>query len=144
LDRGVNVVTGGFGVGRIVLGQDAGRVLNPLDFCGQMEGAALMELGAALMEEHVPTQTLSFRRYPMPRTRDLPEIEVLPVEVAGRDGPYGAKGIGEMGTGHVRAAIVNALCDATGVRLRRLPATPERVLAALARRDEGEGRHDVL
>ncbi len=91
-----------------------------------------MELGATLMEEYIPGQTLDLKHYRIPRIRDFPEIKVLLVERPGRHGPLGAKGAGEAVMGHVRAAIANAVYDATGVRIRRLPAIPARVLEALA------------
>jgi CO/xanthine dehydrogenase Mo-binding subunit len=130
-DVSVNLKTGKVKVLRIVVAQDVGRAINPLDVRGQIEGAAMMELGAALMEEYVPGQTLDFKRYRIPRMRDLPDLKVIIVEVPGRDGPHGVKGVGEAAAGCVRAAILNAINDAIGARVRHLPATPERVLEAL-------------
>jgi len=127
----VNVTTGKVNVTRLVVAQDVGKAVNPIDVRGQIEGAAMMDLGAALLEEHVPGHTLDFKRYRLPRTRDLPQLKVIVVEVPGVDGPHGVKGVGEAAAGHVRAAILNAIYDAIGVRVRRLPATPERVLEAL-------------
>jgi CO/xanthine dehydrogenase Mo-binding subunit len=122
--------TGVVEVLRAILAQDVGKALNPQDLEGQLQGAIVMDLGAALMEEYIPGETLDFKSYPLPRTTDVPQIEVIPVEVPGHDGPLGAKGVGEATMGHTRAAILNATCDAIGARLRRIPATPERVLQA--------------
>ena len=83
------------------------------------------------MEEHIPGKTLDFKSYTIPRAKDAPEIDVILVEVQGKDGPYGAKGVGEAVMGHSRAAIMNAISDAAGKRITQVPATPERVLAAL-------------
>jgi CO/xanthine dehydrogenase Mo-binding subunit len=127
----VDLSTGKTRLLRLSIAQDVGRVLNPLDLRGQIEGAAAMEIGAALFESYADGKTLGFRQYRLPRALDMPPIEVVPVEVAGRYGPFGAKGVGEAALGHVRAAILNAMSAAIGVRLTRLPATPARVLAAL-------------
>ena len=127
----VNLRTGRVKALRLVVAQDAGRVINPIDVRGQIEGAAVMDLGAVLTEEYVLGQTLDFKSYRLPRMRDVPELKVIVVEVPGHAGPHGVKGIGEAALGHVRAAVLNAIADATGVRIRRLPATPQRVLEAL-------------
>jgi CO/xanthine dehydrogenase Mo-binding subunit len=115
----------------IAVAQDVGRAINPIDVRGQIEGAVVMELGAALLEAYRAGETLDFKRYRIPRTGDVPPITVRVVEVPSKDGPLGAKGVGEAMMGHVRAAILNAIHDSTGVRVRTTPATPERVLAAL-------------
>jgi CO/xanthine dehydrogenase Mo-binding subunit len=123
----VNVTTGKTRVVRLVVAQDVGRAINPIDVEGQIEGAMVMELGAALMEEYIPGQTLDLTRYRIPRIRDVPELKVIVVEVASREGPYGAKGVGEAATGHVRAALLNAVSDAAGIRIGRIPASPQRL-----------------
>jgi CO/xanthine dehydrogenase Mo-binding subunit len=123
LDR----LTGKVKVLKVVVAQDVGRAINPLDLEGQIQGAVLMELGSALMEEHIPGRTLDFKSYPVPRAKDAPEIEVILVEVPGIDGPYGAKGAGEAMMGHSRAAILNAISDAAGTRLTHIPVTPARL-----------------
>jgi CO/xanthine dehydrogenase Mo-binding subunit len=98
---------------------------------GQIEGAVLMSLGAALMEEYLPGVSTGFSDYYLPTLRCTPRIEVLPVEVPSRWGPLGAKGLGEAAALPTAPAILNAIHQATGARVRRLPATPERVLEAL-------------
>jgi aldehyde oxidoreductase len=90
-----------------------------------------MSMGAALMEEYLPSVTTGLSDYYLPTIRCTPEIEVLPVEVPSRWGPLGAKGLGEAATLPTAPAIVNAIYHASGARLRELPATPERVLAAI-------------
>ena len=127
----VDLKTGKSKVLKVVVAQDAGRAINPLDLEGQVEGAVVMELGSVLMEEHIPGQTLSFKSYPIPRAKDAPEVETILVETPGSFGPYGAKGVGEAIMGHTRAAILNALCDATGKRITQIPVTPARMLEVL-------------
>jgi CO/xanthine dehydrogenase Mo-binding subunit len=127
----LNLITGKIKVLKVVVAQDVGRALNPIDLEGQIEGAVVMEVGSALMEEHIPGQTLNFKNYPIPRSKDAPEIEAILVEVRGKDGPYGAKGAGEAVMGHSRAAILNAISDAAGIRITRLPVTPARLLEAI-------------
>ena len=79
----------------------------------------------------------NFVDYRLFTAADMPEIENILIESVDPEGPFGAKGIGEMGSSCVAAAVVNAIYDAVGVRLTHPPMTPERVLAALdAKRGE--------
>jgi aldehyde oxidoreductase len=128
----VDTTKGKTRVARLIVAQDVGRAINPIDVEGQIEGAMVMELGAALMEEYVPGQTVDLVHYRIPRVRDVPELKTIVVEVASKDGPFGAKGVGEAASGHVRAAILNAIRNGTGVRVTRLPASAERIRAALS------------
>jgi len=128
----VNVRTGAVRVRRVVAAHDVGRVLNPVGARGQVEGAVVMGLGFALTEEFVPGVTRGFAQYRIPTTHDVPEVEAIFVERADPKGPFGAKGLGECALIPTAPAIVNAIADATGVRLTRLPATRERVLRSLA------------
>jgi len=125
------VITGRSKVLKVVVAQDIGHAINPIDLEGQIEGAVVMELGSVLMEEHIPGQTLSFKTYSMPRAKDAPKIESILVETEGSHGPFGAKGVGEAMMGHTRAAMLNAICDAAGKRITRIPVTPGRLLQAL-------------
>ena len=84
--------------------------------------------------------TSSLREIGVLRARDMPKTEVILVEEPEPEGPFGAKGVGEMGGTPTAAAIANAIYDAVGVRMTQLPMTPERVLAAL---DEKEKRARV-
>jgi CO/xanthine dehydrogenase Mo-binding subunit len=127
----VNVDTGQVQVARIVAAHDVGRVVNPQGARGQVEGAILMSLGAALMEEYLPGISTGFSDYYIPTIRSMPEIEVVLVEVPSRWGPLGAKGLGEGATLPTTPAVLNSIYHATGARIRELPATPERVLAAI-------------
>ena len=127
----VHLDTGQVQVIRIVAAHDVGQVINPQGMRGQVEGAVLMSLGAALMEEYLPGISTGFSDYYLPTMRSAPEIVVIPVEVPSRWGPQGAKGLGEAASLPTTPAILNAIHYATGARTRELPATPERVLAAM-------------
>ena len=127
----VNVNTGQVRVLRIVAAHDVGRAINPQGVQAQVEGAVLMSMGAAMMEEYIPGVTTGFSNYYLPTIRCTPEIEVIAVEVPSRWGPEGAKGLGEAATLATAPAILNSIHNAVGARVRELPATPERVLAAI-------------
>ncbi|MFN2168779.1 MAG: xanthine dehydrogenase family protein molybdopterin-binding subunit, partial [Anaerolineae bacterium] len=127
----VHLETGQVQVIRIVAAHDVGRAINPQGVRGQVEGAVLMSLGAALMEEYHPGISTGFSDYYLPTMRCAPEIVVIPVEVPSRWGPQGAKGLGEAASLPTAPAILNAIHHATGARIRALPATAERVLSAM-------------
>ena len=127
----VHLDTGQVQVLRIVAAHDVGQVINPQGMRGQVEGAVLMSLGAALMEEYFPGISTGFSDYYLPTMRSAPEIVVIPVEVPSRWGPQGAKGLGEAASLPTAPAILNAIHYATGARIRELPATAERILAAM-------------
>jgi aldehyde oxidoreductase len=129
----VNLETGEVRVVRVVAAHDVGRAVNPQSAQGQIEGAVLMGLGAALMEEYIPGVTTGFSNYYLPTVRCTPEIETILVQVPSRWGPLGAKGLGEAAALPTAPAILNAIHHATGARIRQIPATPERVLAASRR-----------
>jgi aldehyde oxidoreductase len=127
---------------RICEAQDAGTAINPLSVRGQIEGAAAMGLGYALSEEFLSNEsalvTDDLRKLKIPGIADVPEIEATIVETAQPGGPYGAKGMGEVGLNPIAPAISNAIFDAVGLRLRSLPMTPAKVLAALRERGRGQ------
>ncbi len=128
----VDVRTGAVRVLRVVAAHDIGKVLNPVGARGQVEGAVVMGIGFALKEEFVPGVTKGFADYRIPTTRDAPEIEAIFIERPDPGGPFGAKGLGECAMIPTAPAILNAVADATGARITRLPATRQRVLKALA------------
>jgi CO/xanthine dehydrogenase Mo-binding subunit len=109
--------------------QDAGRVINPQGAEGQVEGGAAMGLGLALTEEVKLEDGLirnpSFTDYLIPTALDVPAVVTEFVEEPEIEGPYGAKGIGELSTVATTAAVVAALRDATGRPLNRAPVTPD-------------------
>jgi CO/xanthine dehydrogenase Mo-binding subunit len=121
-----------------VIAQDVGRALNPALVEGQMCGGATQGLGWALLEELVhdgqgQLVTGTFVDYALPTAAFVPAIETEIVEVPAPEGPFGAKGVGEAPVVGAPGAVANAIAAATGgVRLTRLPMTPERVWRALA------------
>ena len=123
----VNVRTGEVQVPRMAAAHDVGRAINPIDAQGQIEGAMVMGLGTALMEEYIPGESGGFGDYYLPTTMSMPEIEVMLVEVPSFEGPFGAKGLGEAAILPSAPAIINGISRAIGARVRTLPATPERV-----------------
>jgi xanthine dehydrogenase D subunit len=114
---------------QIAAAVDAGRVLNPSGFEGQVEGGTAQGLGFALMEEvqvrHGIIRNPSFTDYLIPTILDVPPVVSVAVEVPEPGVPYGLKGIGESPTVVATAAIVAALRDATGRELNRAPVTPD-------------------
>jgi len=133
----VDTETGQVRVLRLVCAHDIGKAINPMAVEGQIEGGAQMGLGYALTEELVVRDgrilNPDFLDYRLFTAADMPEIEVILVETDDPEGPFGAKGVGEMGGTPVAAAVANAIYDAVGVRITELPITPERLLAALDR-----------
>jgi CO/xanthine dehydrogenase Mo-binding subunit len=123
---------------------DVGRAINPLLSEGQIEGGAAMGLGAAVMEDLYPFypsqewQPESYHDYVIPTAADIPELKSAIYECPSTNGPYGAKGIGEMTANAPAPAIVNAIHDAIGVWITDLPVTPEKILRALDEKKEKE------
>lgn len=132
----VDTQTGFVKVLKIASAHDVGKAINPLLLEGQIEGACLMGVGEALHEEMLyrngQVMNPNFLEYRLPTFQELPEILPLLVENPHRNGPFGAKGMGEPAQAAVAAAIGNAIFDAVGIRLTSLPITPEKVLQALA------------
>jgi CO/xanthine dehydrogenase Mo-binding subunit len=118
-------------VRRIVAAHDVGRAINPTQVEGQIHGGIAQGLGFALMEAYVPGRTENLHDYLIPTVGDVPEIECILVEDAEPSGPYGAKGVGEPALIPTAPAILGAIHDAVGVRITTLPATPDRVRAAI-------------
>jgi len=110
---------------------DVGRAVNPGLLEGQIEGGIAQGIGMALMEEYIPGRTDNLHDYLIPTIGDVPEVVSILVESNDPRGPYGAKGIGEHSLIPTAPSILNALRDAIGVGIRKLPATPDRVLAAI-------------
>jgi aldehyde oxidoreductase len=127
----VDLRTGQTRVLRMTAAHDVGRVVNRLDAEGQIEGAIIMGLGAALMEEVIPGHTRGFADYYLPTAKSMPQTDVILVEVPSLHGPHGVKGLGEAAMLPATPAIINAMSRAIGRRLREIPATPERVLRAI-------------
>ncbi len=127
----VDVELGRVRVVRLTCAHDVGRAINPTLVEGQIAGGAAQGLGLALMEEFVPHRSENLHDYLIPTIGDMPPVECLLIEDPSSEGPYGAKGIGEQALIPTAPAIFNAIHHATGVRLTRAPATPDRVRAAI-------------
>ncbi len=136
----VDTETGHVRVLRLVCANDVGRAINPMAVEGQMEGGAQMGLGYALTEELIVKEgrvlNPDFHDYRLFTSADMPKLETIIVETDDPQGPFGAKGVGEMGGTPTAAAIANAIYDAIGVRLTTVPMTPERVLRALIEKED--------
>ena len=120
---------------------DVGKAINPQSVEGQIEGGFVQGMGMALTEEMVwdggRLANPSLMDYKTPTSLDAPyKIHSYIIEKPHPEGPFGAKGVGEIPLVTVPAAIANAIADATGARLRRLPMTPERVFAILEDNNE--------
>jgi CO/xanthine dehydrogenase Mo-binding subunit len=131
----VDVETGEVEVVAIHAAHDVGRAINPTGVEGQIEGGTAQGLGYAVMEEilHRDGRMVNpqFSTYLIPTARDVPPIKALIVERPTEVGPYGAKGFGEQPLMGIAPAVANAVFNATGVRVREIPLTPERVWRAL-------------
>ena len=133
----VDLDTGEVKVLQMIAAHDIGRAINPLALQGQIEGGMIMGLGNALTEEfivedgRVVTDTLA--RYKMPSIRHAPPITSFIVEDEAADGPYGAKGVGEIASIPTTPAITNAIYNACGVRVLKTPVDQDRLLLALKR-----------
>ena len=135
----VDTDTGRVRILRYVAAHDSGRIINPRAALNQAEGAVSQMLGFALSEEMVTdaatgvTLNPGYLEHKSPTIQDYPDIQVIFADIVDPVGPLGAKGLGEVPTVGPAPAIANAIYNATGVRLRRTPFTPDRVLAALGK-----------
>ncbi len=134
----VDEETGKVEILNYVAAHDVGRAINPLLLEGQVYGGVMMGIGYALTEqvqlEKGEIMNPNFRDYKILTAKDTVPIEAPFLETTDQEGPYGAKGIGEPGCVPTAPAIANAIYDAVGVRIKDLPITPERVLAALKKK----------
>jgi CO/xanthine dehydrogenase Mo-binding subunit len=131
----VDEITGLVEVADYLSVTDCGTVINPRIYEQQIHGAIAQGLGYALTEDLSTDQgrlrVVSLRDYGVPRALDCPEIQAVAVEIHERTGPFGLKGIGEIGTNGPLPAVANAVADACGIRVFHPPLTPERVLRAI-------------
>jgi len=132
----VDIETGEVTVEKMTVAQDVGKAINPLAVEGQIEGAIAQGVGYALSEElitdgHGKVLSDCFEKYMIPTSMDMPEIEIILVESADEEGPYGAKGVGEIGLNNTAPAIINAIYNAIGIRFQKLPVKAEDVYFAL-------------
>ncbi len=131
VELSVDVALGKVTLHRIVAAHDVGRAVNPQQVEGQLHGGIAQGLGLALMEEYLPGRTENLHDYLIPTVGDMPPIDCILVESPDPLGPFGAKGVGEPALVGIPPAIFAAIHQATGVRLTRAPATPDRIHAAL-------------
>ena len=141
VDLEVDTDTGIVDIKKIYSSYEAGTCVNPLLAEGQVYGGATMGIGMAMTEDLYPyypridVEPANFTDYIIPTALDIPEFESVFVEVPDPNGPYGAKGLGEMTSNPPPPAIINAIHDAVGVWINDLPATPDKILAALAEKN---------
>lgn len=131
----VDILTGKVDILKAVLVQDVGKAVNPHLVEGQMDGGYAMALGYALFEDlnlnEGVIRNRRFSKYLIPTAMDVTELTKIIVEDPESTAPYGAKGIGEPVMIPVTPAILNAIYDATGVRIKELPITPEKLIKAI-------------
>ncbi|HLK35044.1 MAG TPA: molybdopterin cofactor-binding domain-containing protein, partial [Terriglobales bacterium] len=127
----VDMELGTVQVRKITAAHDVGRAINPTLIEGQIEGGVAQGLGQALMEEFFPGKGENLHDYLIPSAGDIPPVESILIEDPSPIGPFGAKGIGEQAVIPTAPAILNAIHHASGVRMRRVPATPDRLRAAI-------------
>jgi CO/xanthine dehydrogenase Mo-binding subunit len=125
---------------KVTAAHDVGRAINPTLIEGQIEGGVAQGLGMALMEEFFPGKGENLHDYLIPSAGDIPPVESILIEDPSPIGPFGAKGIGEQAVIPTAPAILNALHDAIGIRVRKIPATPDRVRAAILAAQKVEAR----
>jgi len=136
----VNSETGEVRVTRIVMAADVGKAINPLLVQSQIEGGVIMGLGTALYEQMVLDKgrimNPNYLKYCVPTAAELPEITSIIIEKPHPDGPFGAKGVGELPTLGPPPAVANAVCNAINARIFDLPLTPDKILSASSKVDE--------
>lgn len=133
----VDELTGALDVRAYVAATDAGRVMNPQVYEQQVHGAIAQGIGYALSEEVQVREgrvlTPDLTTYIIPGSLDIPEMESLTAQTYELSGPYGMKGLGEVGTNGPLPALANALADACGIRVTSAPLKAEKVLQAIER-----------
>ena len=123
-----------------VMAQDVGRAINPNLIEGQMDGGFAMAHSYTIYEDlglksgHITNN--KFSKYLMPTALDSINVKKIIIEDPESTAPFGAKGIGEPVMVHVAPAILNAIYDATGVRMLEIPVTPEKLLKAIHENNE--------
>jgi xanthine dehydrogenase molybdenum-binding subunit len=136
----VNKLTGEVRVLRVISANDVGMAVNPLGLQGQVEGGVMMGLGNCLTEEFIVENgyvvTDHLARYRIPGIMLTPEITSIIVEHPVEAGPYGAKGVGEISSIPTTPAITNAIYNAVGVRIDKLPVDQELIAREIWEREE--------
>ncbi|MGM0471038.1 MAG: xanthine dehydrogenase family protein molybdopterin-binding subunit [Bacillota bacterium] len=136
----VDTETGEVDVLNVQAAIDLGKAIHPQNVEGQSEGGIAMGMGMALTEEQIIEDGITLNPnmsgYIVPTSMDMPNIDTAMVESGDAAGPYGAKGIGEPVMIPVVPGIINAIEDAIGVRIKDLPATPDKILKALSEKED--------
>jgi carbon-monoxide dehydrogenase large subunit len=135
----VDPETGKITILKVAAAHDVGKAINPMACEGQIEGGVVQGIGTAIFEEVKYDDggrmlNPNFRDYRVPTAADAPEIAPIIVEAAHEEGPFGAKGIGEMTLVSTPTAIGNAIFNATGIRIKDLPITQEKMFDLLKKR----------
>jgi carbon-monoxide dehydrogenase large subunit len=143
VDLEVDPETGKIRVHKVTAAHDVGKAINPMAVEGQIEGGVVMGLGSGIFEEVLyngkgKMLNPNFRDYRIPTAVDAPEIVPIIVEAIHDEGPFGAKGIGEMTLVSTPTAVGNAIYNATGIRMKELPASPERLFKLLREKSKKE------
>lgn len=132
----VNTKNGQVKVLKVSAAQDVGKALHPVNTVGQIEGSVAMGVGMALTEEYVvddlKLHQATLKQLGILNSEAMPELESHIVEELQEKGPFGAKGMGEVGVNPVAPAIANAIYDAVKVRMTNLPMRPNQILEAIA------------
>ncbi|MGQ4833018.1 MAG: xanthine dehydrogenase family protein molybdopterin-binding subunit [Candidatus Asgardarchaeia archaeon] len=136
----VNMKTGIVKVKKVYAMHDPGRVINPKTARGQIYGGVAMGIGYALKEEFKLDEkgypiTLNFDKYQIIRANEMPDVEVYFLEHPDPNGPFGAKSLGEPSYDTVAPSVINAIAHATGIRVRELPATRDKILKLLKEKE---------
>ena len=136
----VNKETGDVKIIKVWDAHDIGKAINPQQVEGQIEGSIAMGIGYTLYEDlkfkNGRVANANFANYRLPKSLGTPPIETILVETDEKEGPFGAKGMGEASLLPTSAAIANAIEDAVGVRIKELPITPDKILKALKNLEE--------
>ena len=127
----VNTNTGKAQVIKMTAAIDAGPIINPQNFEGQLEGGMDQGVGYALREEYVHGKSVDYATFRFPTITDSFDMEIVARETPRAKGPLGATGIGEMTMVSTAPAVINAIKNACGARIYDLPATPPKISAAL-------------
>jgi 4-hydroxybenzoyl-CoA reductase alpha subunit len=132
---GVDIDTGQVSVTDFTIASDCGRLLSPITAEGQIEGGAIQGMGQTIYEDFImdrgKTLNPTFLDYKMPHSTDTPNIRLIDIVTDDPDGPFGAKEASEGSIVSTPPAVVSAIHDATGVWLKELPVTPEKIVKAL-------------
>ena len=143
----VDPETGIYTVPTVWIAHDVGKCINPVLVVGQVEGSVYMGLGEAMMEEmayrsgvngNVVHKFPSLLEYKSPTTKETSDVVTFLIEDPDPNGPFGAKEVGQGPLLPIPPAVANALYDAVGVRIDEIPATPEKVRAALKAKEQGK------